>query len=798
MVAPSISDLLTHAVTLHQRGHVRDAATLYEQIITRHPAHFDALHLAGVAAQQLGDFDRSADLLARALQRDTNFAAAHNNYAITLQNLGRYDEALASYERALALDSNIVEAHTNRGVVLQMLGRDDDARQSLEHAIKLRPEFAEAHHNLGTVFHEINQLDDALACYERALALCPNYAEAHYNRANVWHVQGRLDAAYKGYSDAITHNPAHANAWYNRANTARALGRLEAALGDYERALAIAPGHAEAWNNRGNCLKDLRRPDAARLSYEHAFAANPAHAEAYNNHGICLRELGQAQAALHSFERALALKPDYAEAHANGGHAHTELKQLEAALACYEAALNLDPDAAYVRGMRLHTQMQLCDWRDWAQASATLATFVKHGGKASPPFPLLALIDEPSLHHKAAQVWAHDKHPMSGVLGTLPRRRRDSKIRIGYFSAGFHDHALSYLMAELFEQHDKTRFEWIAFSFGPDVQDTLRRRVTAAFDRFIDVRGTSDLDVARLAREHRIDIAVDLMGYTQDYRLGIFAARAAPVQVSYLGYPGTLGAPYIDYIIADRVVIPAPARQHFTEKIAWLPHSYQANDTQRERPSREFTRTELGLPEKAFVYSCFNSTFKITPRVFDSWMRILARTEGSVHSVLWLYADNDTAKNNLRAEAQRRGVDPARLIFGTRVSTADHAARQRMADVFLDTWPYGSHTTASDALWLGVPVVTCTGTSFASRVGSSLLEAVGLPGLSAHSTDDFERIAISLAADPSHLAYVREKLAQARKTSPLFDTPRFTRDLEAVYEAMMKRYDAGQAPEHIE
>ena len=350
-------------------------------------------------------------------------------------------------------------------------------------------------------------------------------------------------------------------------------------------------------------------------------------------------------------------------------------------------------------------------------------------------------------------------------------------------------------MAGLFELHDKEKFELFAFSFGTDTKDEMKVRVSQAFDQFINVTGLSDLEVAQLSRNLGIDIAIDLKGLTQDTRLGIFSYKAAPIQVSYLGFPGTLGADYIDYLIADKTLIPAECKQHYSERIVYLPNSYQVNDRRRAIAPIQFTKPELGLPEDAFVFCCFNNSFKITPDVFDTWVRVLKAVDASV---LWLLQDNPTAAMNLQKEAALRGLNPARLVFAKRMGLPEHLARHKMADLFLDTLPCNAHTTASDALWAGLPVLTCMGESFASRVAGSLLNAIGLPELITQTSEDYEALAIELATKPSKLQSIKAQLAANRLTTPLFDTSLFTQHIEAAYEKMYERYQADFLPEHFE
>jgi predicted O-linked N-acetylglucosamine transferase (SPINDLY family) len=406
----------------------------------------------------------------------------------------------------------------------------------------------------------------------------------------------------------------------------------------------------------------------------------------------------------------------------------------------------------------------------------------------------LVLLDSPALHRLAAQVWVREECPPNETLGAIPYRLRSGKVRIGYFSADFRIHPVSMLIAELFEMHDRSRFEITAFAFGPEANDAMRTRLEKAFDSFIDVRAQSDAEVALLARKLGIDIAVDLGGFTEHSRPKIFARRAAPIQINFLGYPGTTGAAYMDYIVGDRIVIPAGSRDHYSEKVVYLPNSYQVNDSTRQIADQIFTRTELQLPESGFVFCCFNNNFKIRADTFDSWMRILGQVE---KCVLWLLEDNPVSPANLRKEAATRGIDPNRLVFAKRVPPPQHLARQRAADLFLDTTPYNAHTTASDALWAGLPVVTLIGESFAGRVASSLLSALNLSELITSTREEYEALAVRLATNPGMLRKIRKKLEGNRLSAPLFDTPLFAKHLEKAYMNIFKRYQSNLPPDHI-
>ncbi|MGE0558193.1 MAG: tetratricopeptide repeat protein [Burkholderiales bacterium] len=555
------------------------------------------------------------------------------------------------------------------------------------------------------------------------------------------------------------------------------------------------PDNPEAILNLGLIAAETRQYQEAIDCYGKAIALNPHYAEAYSNRGDALAEIKQLDAAVTSYDQAIQINPDYAEAYANRGYALKELNQLDAAIASFEKSFRLKPDQEFLFGAFLNLKMHVCDWENLDQHIADLNARIKRREKASAPFELLAISDSPETQKLAAENWVQAKCPANRALGPISGKKRGGKIRIGYYSADYHDHATAFLMANLFEVHDKSRFELIGFSFGPGNNDPMRKRISAAFDSFMDVRAKSDLDVASLSREIGIDIAVDLKGLTQDSRPGIFAARCAPVQVNYLGYPGSMGASYIDYIIADKMLIPDESRRHYSEKIVCLPHSYQVNDPKREISERTYTREDCGLPRSGFVFCCFNNNYKITPATFDVWMRLLGRIE---HSVLWLFEGHPTAARNLKKEAERRGINGQRLIFAERMPLAEHLARHRLADLFVDTLPCNAHTTASDALWAGLPVLTLMGTSFASRVAGSLLNGIGLPELITRTREEYETRAMELATNTDKMAGIREKLAKNRLEAPLFDCQTFARNIEAAYATMHDRHHNRLAPDHID
>jgi protein O-GlcNAc transferase len=569
-------------------------------------------------------------------------------------------------------------------------------------------------------------------------------------------------------------------------------GDVSAALTVYDQVIALDPANASAHNNRAAGLAGLGRHAEAAESYATVERLLPTYAGAPIFHGNALMNLGRQEDAIVCYARALAIDPDNADAHNNMGNALRELNRLEDAVESYGRALAIRPDYRGAAGMRQHLKMHQCDWSGFDEAVTQISGLIAAGAPATTPLPFIALVDDPALHRLCAQMHVAD-YPRAAPAFQAARAESE-RIRLCYVSRDFQSHPVAQLIAEVFERHDRRRFELIAFSFGPDTGDAWRRRTAAAFDRFIDIQGRSDAEAAALAREMGVDIAIDLAGFTQRMRTPIFAHRAAPVQVNYLGYPGTLGAPFIDYIIGDSVVTPPGSEPFYAEQIVRLGGAYQANRSYSRPTTSAPDRAAHGLPPHGVVYGCFNSSYKITPAVFDRWMAILRQVDGSV---LWLLTPHPGARANLRREAQTRGVDPDRIVFADNLPFESHLDRLRLADLFLDTAPYNAHTTASDALRMGLPLLTCPGRSFASRVGASLLTAVGLPELIAGSFDDYERLAIDLGTNPGRLRALRAKLSANLPGCALFDADAFTRNLEAAYVAMHARRRAGLPPVRI-
>jgi predicted O-linked N-acetylglucosamine transferase (SPINDLY family) len=673
-------------------------------------------------------------------------------------------------------------------------GNFDGADLILQEALKKDINSADAIFDLAITFAEANRLAESLIIFYCLRSYRNRDASIPYNMGIIHSLEGKHRLAIEAYDLALKLKPDYVEAFINKGAIYNEIEDYVLALEALDSAIKLNKNYYEAYSNKANALYELKRYDEAISLYDKALILNPEYAEGWSNKGVALYELKRYEEAIAHYDKALILNPEYAEGWSNKGMALHQLKRHDETIEHYDKALSLKHDIDWIYGDLLHAKMKICSWSGWAESLGIISKKVMANEKVSQPFSLLALNDDLILHKKSAEIYVQSKYPSSAVLGPIPKRSANKKIRVAYFSADFYNHATGYLMAELFELHDKSQFELLGFSFGSTANDEMRQRLEKSFDQFIEVSDKSEIEIAQLSRGLNIDIAIDLKGFTKDARPGLFANRAAPIQVSYLGYPGTMGADYIDYIIADKVLIPIESQKYYSEKVVYLPNSYQVNDRKRLISDGQFTREELGLPENAFVFCCFNNNFKILPETFASWMRILKAAEGSV---LWLFEDNKWARESLKREARRHGVDDARLIFANKMSLGHHLARHRQADLFLDTLPYNAHTTTSDALWVGLPVLTLMGQSFASRVAASLLNAIELPELVTNTQEEYEALAVQLCKNPKKLAEIKLRLDNNRLTSPLFDTPLFTKNIEAAYIQMYERYHKGLQPDHM-
>ena len=720
-------------------------------------------------------------------------AALKLREAVALHRQGRIAEAERRYSEILKAFPNQPDALHFLGVLESQHGRHGRALELIDRSLALNPCNAAAQYNRGNTLRDMGRLADALQGYDSTLALNAKHAGALINRAAVLRKLERSSEALDDYDRVLALSPNEANAHCGRGAALTQLNRFDAAILAFDRAIALSQQNAEFLIGRGHALCRAGRHGDALLDFERAIAIDPKIADAFAGRAIVLMELRRFAAAAESYDLALALNPDWIEMQYGRGSALIELGRHDEAIAGFRRLLAVRPDYPYALGMLVHAQKMSCDWTG-PSAESQLVQQIQAGAKAASPFAVLPVSDSPAVMLQCARTLMKDKFEAEREPMWRGEVYSHDRIRLAYVSADLRGHPVGHLMAGVIEAHDRTRFEITGIAYTPDDNSTLRQRLKQGFDRFIETGAKSDFEIAQLIREMETDIAVDLTGLTANCRPGILAFRPAPVQVNYLGYAGTMGSSRIDYIIGDRTVIPDGQREFYDEKITLLPVPFLPLDaTPPAASSLKLTRADAGLPESGFVFASFNNSYKFNPRMFDIWMRLLAQVDGSV---LWLAAPNSIAARNLKHEAQHRGVAPERVLFAPRLpAVEDHLARLALADLFLDTLPYNAHTTASDALRAGLPLLTCRGTGFAGRVAASVLQAAGLPELITASLEEYENRALAFALHTDELANVRARLNTWRTAEGAAGGRSFVRNLEGAYRQMWTRAQQGLPPE---
>ncbi len=706
--------------------------------------------------------------------------------ALALHQAGRLREAEFVYLKMLKLDKHFYPALHQLAVLQLQQGRPADALPFIERALRHASGTPELLSNYALALLGVGRTTEALEALESVVRRSPTNSHAWNRTAVLLSKLGRNNEALTNVERAIALDSGNEDAWNNRGLILLELGQAQEALNSFDRALQLRPSNVEVRNNRGLALRALMRASDALFEFNRVLEENPAHAGAFVNRASVLRTIGEVDLALDSYARALAIQPDMPEAlYSRARCLWAQKNDLAEATIDLERLAHVKPDHPYARGELLHLRMYAANWSNWERERRALDEGVRAGKRIVEPHVYNGISSSRSDLLACAKICIQDKYPPRAF--ELPGRRRAGKIRLGYVCGEFGDHATMFLAAGLFERHDRSRFEVVGFDNGHEDDSSMRRRAKAAFDRFIPIKKLSDDEAARLVAREGIDILIDLNGFCGALRLGIFARRPAPVQVNYLGYPGSIGAEYIDYILADAEVIPAGEERFYTEKVVRLPGSYQINDDSRPRavPS---ARAAFGLRDTDFVFCHFNASYKITPEMFAVWLRLLEKVPSSV---LWLLEGYPTTAPNLRREAAAAGVDPDRLIFAPRIEMSTHVSRIAAGDLFLDSLPYNAHTTASDALWAGLPLITCRGTTFAGRVAASLLRAAGLPELITNDLNEYESLALRLVENRGLLQTYRTRLNHDRLKLPLFDTVRTTRRIEAAYEKMMQQRAIG-------
>jgi protein O-GlcNAc transferase len=798
IVSQSSRDLYNLGCLLQRLSRHEDALKSYDGALSSRADYFEALVHRGLSLLELKRFEDAVASFERALSLRPAEAGAWLNRGNALLSLARHDEALVSYDRALSLKADFADVWENRGHALLGMGRSDDGLACYDKAASLKPGQTQPFIARGKALIALKRYEEALASFDGALIVEPQNFEALFQRADALLFLRRPLEALPLVELCVGAKPDHVDAWVSNGAALAGLARYEEALTCYDRALALKADCVEALVNRALAFNALRRPEDALANADAALSLVPNEVGALLQRGNALSGLMRYEDAIAAFELCSAVKRDYADPNAiaalsNRGGLLIVLKRFDEAIAAYEELLRIDPLFPYAAGNLLHCRLYCCNWRNLEDQRAEIEKGIRLGAAIVSPHQYVATTRSAADQLACTQLWVASNVPSADPPWQGTRYGHD-RIRVAYLSEEFRTHAMPQLMAGVWEEHDRKRFEMFAVSFGPDDGSQMRARIERSFEHFIDIRYLSDREAVRTLEEREIDILVDLMGYTGFCRPGILALRPAPVQVNYLGFPSTMGADFVDYILADRTLIGEDDRRHYSERVVYLPDSYMATDRSRRIAEPRPSRAEVGLPAEGFVFCCFNNPVKIGPQTFDIWMRLVKAVEGSV---VWLLDDNPAALRNLKREAEARGVSAQRLVFAPRKPLDEHLARLRQADLVLDTEPCNAHTTASDALWAGVPVLTMPGETFASRVAASLLKAIGLPDLVTDSPQTYEAMALHLARDAGALRALKARLAANRETCPLFDTVRFTRNLEKAYFEMWARAERGEAPAHF-
>lgn len=813
---------LARAMALHQAGRLDEAIRAYRALLPRRKADPQLNHLLGVALFAKGEAKAALEPIRAALARVPGHPQLLNDMGNVLRALGRQSEAAEAFRRALAADANFHFARFNLADALLELRRFAEGLAAYDEILARRlPGIdADLHCNRGACLAGLKRQEEAVEAFRMALSLQPSHAGAAANLATAMQALGR-DAESVEFLAAFTaRHPATTEVLLALGKGLLGLKRGEEALAAFARAAAADPKSDKPLSGQALALDALGRHAEALAMHDRAIAANPKSAEAHSNRGVTLRKMWRPREAIAAFEAALRIDPQSTEALVNLGNVLTDVKDHDAAIRAYRQAIDLEAarigaeadraaglagslaayeavlasgtsdTTAYALTLLAFAKLRACDWSGLEGLQALIRRGVAEGTIDAAPFEMLGLTDDPALIYLSAQ--RHAEVQFGPIRRTIPAPTPGPRIRIGFVSTDYRNHPTLLLCARMLELLDREVFEVSAFSIGPQIIDAMTERAKAAVDHFHDCTPMSDEAVIDLARRSGLNIAVDLNGYIQGARTALFARGLAPVQVNFLGYPGTIGASFADYILADPTVVPPGDERFCAEQVVRMPHAYQPNDDRRVIGSTVPTRAEAGLPEEGFVFCCFNNCWKILPGTFAIWMRLLAAVPGSV---LWLLDENTAATRNLRQVAASYGIDPSRLVFSKRAPNADHLARHQLADLFLDTLPCNAHTTTSDALWAGLPVLTLEGRAFQARVAASLLRAAGMPDLITTSEAEYEALALALARDPERLRGMRARLAANLPTCPLFDSARFARDAGIAFRRMHERHIAGLPPE---
>ena len=829
-----INETLKRGVHAHKNGNYDKAEKLYSSILKKEPFHADANHNLGALVAKnrveqalklfkiainsnpkveqfwvsyistliiINDFETAKEILKIGLSKglsknkfltlkqqliDHNKSYLQTKLIEQFKN-SYFPEAKKTAKAILLLNNDDLISWKVIAAVYQNEGNFEKALFASKQAVRIEPLDSESHNNLGVTFQKINNFKSAKSCFQKAVTLTPDYADAYFNLGNIYQILGKFDKAESNFRQALTLDPGNVNAYNNLGNVLQKIKKFEDAEINYNYAINLNPNFADVFFNLGNLLDTISRYEEAEASYRKAINLNPQNEIFYNNLGNTLSHNDKFEEAEKNYLQALRLNPNYAEAYSNLGHTYKLANKLDLSLSCYEKGFLLDKSIKHLFGSLFHMKMKLCIWDNFSEDINELNNKINNFENVIAPFPLQAIIDDPLLQLKATENFSKKEFPRNNTLPVIKPYLKHKKIRIGYFSSDFNNHPVSYLTSDLYKKHDRQKFEIHIFSFNSKKKDELNKKISSQVDFFHEVEYMSDKDVALLSRSLEIDIAIDLNGYTRGHRVGIFSLSVAPIQIGFVGFLGTMGINYFDYIISDKVIIPEEHKKFYSEKIIFLPN-YQPNTSEFPLVDNNLNRTKLNIPVNKFVFSCFNNSYKITPCTFDSWARILLKVD---NSVLVLFEQNEITKQNLQKEIMNRGVAKNRLIFTGYLPKPEYFARFKLVNLYLDTTPYNGGTTSSDALRMGLPVLTCIGKSFSSRLAASILKTLDLSEMITLNPSQYEERAIYLAKNPIELKKIKAKLDNNLLNTNLYNSTIYTKEIEKAYENIFKQQQLG-------
>ena len=785
-------------ISLYNQGKLLAVIELAELLTQQYPKAFDVWNLLGAAYKGLGRTLEASKAFKKVTELNPTYAEAYNNMGVVLRQQGELEAALEAYRKALSLKPDFAEVYYNMGTILNEQGHLDEAIKIYKKALSIRPDYVEAHYNMGAIFTEQHKLRAAIEAYNKAISIKPDYAAAHYNMGNTLTHQGEFAKATEAYIKAIEIKPNFTEAFNNLGIVLAEQNKLKDATAAYNKAISFKPDYLEVYHNLGKILEKQGKLDEAIATYNKAISIKPDYAEVYHNLGNILEKQGKLDEAIATYNKAVSIKPDYAEVYNNLGIALQSKGSQEKAIKAYNAAFTINPDFFSAFSSAAHLKAKTCNWRtvDCTPLDDYIALGLKNKiDHPIIPFQNLYTQDSPKNHLLLAKIFSSATTKNVAPYFFKKPAAKPKKIRVGYFSPDFRDHPVAQMIEGVLRHHDRNTFEIFAYSFVNKADHEMRYKIESAVDCFRDVELSGIYEVTSLARNDQIDIAIDLAGYTKNNRAEIFNQRVAPIQINYLGYPGTMGANFIDYIVADKVLIPKKMEQFYTENIIFMPDTYQPINDKLVISDIIPSKEELGLPNSAFVFCAVNQGYKIKPEEFSIWMRLLKKVEGSV---LWLKSQNRGMELNLRSEASQRGVNPSRLVFAKRIPHEQYLAQFKQADLYLDTFNYNAGTTASDILRAGLPIVTKIGHSYASRMAASLLNNCNMNDLITNSAEDYESLSLELASKPDMLGHVKKRLQKNIKNSLIFDTALYTRNLEAAYKQAYNFHYSKKKPQNIE